>query len=580
MVSPTTDRRYGINQGVAIKAPCDLATTANITLSGEQSIDGTTTSASRVFVKNQTTATANGIYRSDTGSWVREPDFNGNRDIVTGTLITVNGGATLADTMWRVTNTGTITIDSTSLTFERAVVNDSASVSFLQAGTGAVTRTAQEKMREWVSAADFTGYDSTGSTDSAAAITAAFAAANEVMIVGTPLIASTITVPTGKKLTFQGGLGNATGAYPPSYIIKKSTMTTNGITINERAWVSGGGLFCQNGNTGDGVALVGNTAKLDNFLVHGAGGVGVRVGTTAGGNFNSFQLDHVTSQYNGSHGFYIHDGKAAEGADANAGTLTQCMAQYNTGDGFHLKHCFWNTLLNCLSEQNTGWGLFISSTVNGAVAESRYHTIIGGDYNEVNTAGVASIGGYACSVYQPDQNQGFTLSGTFVNHFGGSQSTIDTIILGRGQVKFPAVAVPSSDANTLDDYEEGALTTELVVVGTSTAGTASYSLQKGRYTKIGRLVFIEISLTWTGGDGTGNLRINGLPFTSNADTYGCLTVGQASNIALTASNELTAFIDPSSTQVSLSQSVIGGGAASLVAYDAAGTLLLSGFYTV
>ena len=464
----------------------------------------------------------------------------------------------------------------------RADPSSASTAIFIPAGSGAETRTAQDKLRETVSAADFTGYDSTGGTDSAAAITAALAAANEVLIVGTPLIASTITVPTGKKLTFQGGLGNTMGAYPPSYLIKKSTMTTNGITISERAWVSGGGLFCQGGNTGDGVALVGNSAKLDNFLVHAAGGVGVRVGTTAGANCNSFQLDHVTSQYNGSHGFYLHDGKAAEGADANAGTLTQCFAQYNTGDGFHLKHCFWNTLLNCLSEQNTGWGLYISATVNGSASESRYHTVIGGDYNEVNVGGVGYIGGYACSIYQPDQNQGFTLAGTFVNHFGGSNSTIDTITLGRGQIVFPAVAVPSANANTLDDYEEGTFTPD--VIGTTLAGTADYvgagGFQLGRYTKIGRIVFIDIALKWQTGTGTGNMRISGLPFTANANTYGCLAVGQASNVVLTASNVLRAFVDPAVAYVSLTQDVVGGGASTSVAYDAAGTLLLSGSYTV
>lgn len=164
MTSVTTDRRFGLTSGVAIKAPADLATTANITLSGEQSIDGTTTNESRVFVKNQTTTSANGIYRSDDGAWTREPDFNGNRDVVPGTIITVFGGSTLTDTMWRVTNTGTITIGTTGLTFERAIVNDSASVSFLQAGTGAVTKTSQNKMRDAIDIMDF-GADGTGATD-------------------------------------------------------------------------------------------------------------------------------------------------------------------------------------------------------------------------------------------------------------------------------------------------------------------------------------------------------------------------------------------------------------------------------
>lgn len=171
MTSPSTDRRYGLNVSAAIKVPCDCATTANITLNGEQSIDGVTTSESRVFVKNQTTTANNGIYRSDTGDWTREPDFDGARDIVTGTIITVNGGSTLSDTMWRVTNTGTITIGTTSLTFERAIVNDSASMSFLQNGTGAVTTTVQSKLRERVSILDFGTGTATDLSEAMASLT-------------------------------------------------------------------------------------------------------------------------------------------------------------------------------------------------------------------------------------------------------------------------------------------------------------------------------------------------------------------------------------------------------------------------
>lgn len=134
MSSPSTDRRFGLNSGVALKAPCDLATTANITLSGEQSIDGTTTSDSRVLVKNQTTASENGIYRSDSAAWNREPDFDGNRDVVQGTLISVNNGTANAYTLWRVTTTGTITIGTTSLTIAAAVIANSSLA--LTAGTG------------------------------------------------------------------------------------------------------------------------------------------------------------------------------------------------------------------------------------------------------------------------------------------------------------------------------------------------------------------------------------------------------------------------------------------------------------
>lgn len=95
------DRTEGLVGNTGIKAPCAVATTANITLSAEQSIDGVTTSASRVLVKNQTDTTENGIYVSDSGDWERADDFDGSRDIMTGTQIFVSGG-TLGSGFWYV----------------------------------------------------------------------------------------------------------------------------------------------------------------------------------------------------------------------------------------------------------------------------------------------------------------------------------------------------------------------------------------------------------------------------------------------------------------------------------------------
>ena len=79
-----------------------------------------------------------------------------------------------------------------------------------------------------------------------------------------------------------------------------------------------------------------------------------------------------------------------------------------------------------------------------------------------------------------------------------------------GQIKFPATANPSSDANTLDDYEEGA-TTPTVTAGSGSLTTASCAL---KYTKIGRLatVTFEIIIT-TNGTGASFISIP-LPFTA------------------------------------------------------------------
>ena len=68
MGSATTDRRMGLTGDKGMKAPVACATTANITLSGEQTIDGVLTSTSRVLVKNQNDATQNGVYDSSSAA--------------------------------------------------------------------------------------------------------------------------------------------------------------------------------------------------------------------------------------------------------------------------------------------------------------------------------------------------------------------------------------------------------------------------------------------------------------------------------------------------------------------------------
>lgn len=124
MSNTTIDRIRGINSGIAIKAPCRVRTTANITLSGLQTIDGVALAADdRVLVMAQSTQSENGIYKASTGSWVREPDFDGNRDIVNGTLVYVTVGTLYAESLWAVSSANPITVGTTSITFIRANID-------------------------------------------------------------------------------------------------------------------------------------------------------------------------------------------------------------------------------------------------------------------------------------------------------------------------------------------------------------------------------------------------------------------------------------------------------------------------
>jgi hypothetical protein len=98
-------------------APVICATTANITLSGEQTLDGVTTNASRVLVKDQSTASQNGIYLSSSGAWTRVSDFAAGANAANASLF-VEQGTTYADTQWICsTNTGSAVVGTNSLTF-------------------------------------------------------------------------------------------------------------------------------------------------------------------------------------------------------------------------------------------------------------------------------------------------------------------------------------------------------------------------------------------------------------------------------------------------------------------------------
>ena len=90
----------------------------------------------------------------------------------------------------------------------------------------------------------------------------------------------------------------------------------------------------------------------------------------------------------------------------------------------------------------------------------------------------------------------------------------------NGQIKFPATQNASSDANTLDDYEEGDWTP---VFTFATAGDLNvvYSVQQGNYTKVGRLVVLDFNLvtsTFTHTTAAGAAQITGQPFAASSAT--------------------------------------------------------------
>lgn len=104
-------------QGLSWKNAARVATTANITLSGTQTIDGVAVVAgNRVLVKNQSTASANGLYVVAAGAWSRATDADTAAE-VDGLTVFVEEGTVGADTVWTLTTDTPITLGTTSLTF-------------------------------------------------------------------------------------------------------------------------------------------------------------------------------------------------------------------------------------------------------------------------------------------------------------------------------------------------------------------------------------------------------------------------------------------------------------------------------
>jgi hypothetical protein len=141
-----------------------------------------------------------------------------------------------------------------------------------------------------------------------------------------------------------------------------------------------------------------------------------------------------------------------------------------------------------------------------------------------------------------------------LNASGGLQ-TLNTISVGNATpstngagITFPATQSASTDANTLDDYEEGTFTPTLV--GFSTAGATTYSTQTGLYTKIGRQVTYIVNLVVTATTGTGAALLGGFPFTFNStvipvaamDASALNWTGGTYLIVMPEENTTTAFI--------------------------------------
>lgn len=129
-----------------------------------------------------------------------------------------------------------------------------------------------------------------------------------------------------------------------------------------------------------------------------------------------------------------------------------------------------------------------------------------------------------------------------------SGNAAPTIGLPLGQLSFPATQNPSSNANTLDDYEEGTATPAFVASG----ATFSYNNRSIDYTKVGRSICYDVflQLNTSGNTLTANpVTVSGLPF----------TIGGGGAVAIAWSGATTSYVNVVATPTFAATSFVMSG---------------------
>lgn len=109
------------NSSLTWKTNVRVATTADIVLTGLQTIDGVAvTDGDRVLVKTQTNATQNGIYVASAGAWLRSTDANTAENLVAATVLVIAGTAN-SNTKWTCI-TSSIVLGTTNVVFNQLLI--------------------------------------------------------------------------------------------------------------------------------------------------------------------------------------------------------------------------------------------------------------------------------------------------------------------------------------------------------------------------------------------------------------------------------------------------------------------------
>jgi hypothetical protein len=487
----------------------------------------------------------------------------------------------------------------------------SSLIGFIQSGTGAITRTAQSKLRETVSVLDF-GAVGDGVTDCTAAFAAAVAAVmarnggtvvvpegrfllngsagadgvkngvllpytsyagtdNRVVIAGsgrsTVLLAGSnnmIVVRMSNSycnlmdlsIDGNGKTGVIGQALYPQDLTQTTTRTDQSYNYSRGIWIRNctEGLVLRNGPKVGGLdGACWYNSFTDYHILDTLRGVWLRGPTGSGGsatpNRNKFTNIRI-----GSGGGLVNTGVQIDGGNTNVFVGIDCEGILYSTSPNAVPTAFKVVRNEPISGADNNNNRFFGCTVEACTRDfdnDNFYTELHGCTMTgakmlLTTVPVIMLGGSFADMPQTLPGYSFQ-SGSWLP----SVQPL-TMQMPYGRMGFPATQNPSTDPNTLDDYEEGTFTPGLTA---SSAAGYAYTSQVGSYIKIGRMVFFEAYVELSGFTTAGGnfFRVTGLPFTSMSGTHKerPVSVNVGNLTGMVAGQYVTAAIFSGMTDVNL-----------------------------
>jgi len=384
-----------------------------------------------------------------------------------------------------------------------------------------------------------------------------------------------VVVLSAADATYRIWIGNATAGSAAFNVTKAGVLTATGATITGSITATSGSI---GGFTISASTLLANSGTGDRFFIDSSpGNITISMGDNSLG---VGQINMIGGVTNSNIAVYAATGSGAGGVQlAINDTSTSGIVRITNNSGLGIVLA---SFLNQITfDGDTNIYRSAANTLKTDDAFICVGTLTAGSFTNNLSSFASTTSAQLAGIISDETGTGVlvfsaspTFTGTVTMAALTATSLIDISGASAGQIQFPATQNPSANANTLDDYEEGTFTPSL-------GGSATYTLQSGTYTKVGRNVHFQLRLT-VNAIGTGSTTvISGLPFTSAATIYGTCAIGYFASLA-TNVIALYGYVNPSATTIGFSMmNASGASVTNTPAIFGSGTdIILTGYYSV